>query len=90
MQKKSLPDELLVKTQVFSGVLKEDGTVDDTQVKWVTKHCSTCINHYIGSVFCGYSASECKIHGCLEALDNPHRDHDGWKCKDYQQKEAVG
>lgn len=45
--------------------------------------CFNCINYYRDGVFCGYSASMCKIHGCIEALDNPHYDTDGSKCPDY-------
>ena len=48
--------------------------------------CSNCNNYYKEGYFCGYNASCCRIHGCLEGYDHPHRDGDGSKCPDYTRR----
>ena len=46
--------------------------------------CTNCINCYQSGCFGGYNAIQCKIHGNIEAFDNPHHDMDGRKCDDYK------
>lgn len=48
--------------------------------------CDNCVNYYLEGYFCGYRAHCCKIHGCLEGYDHPHRDGDGSKCPDYMKQ----
>lgn len=56
-------------------------TISDNQPE-----CFNCENYYLDGYFCGYRASMCRIHGCLEVVGNPHYDGDGSKCEDYQRK----
>ena len=51
--------------------------------------CSNCVNYYREGYFCGYIAHCCKIHGCLEGYDHPHRDGDGSKCPDYAKRTGT-
>lgn len=48
--------------------------------------CENCNNYYLDGYFCGYRASRCKVHGNIEAFNNPHFDMDGSKCVDYERK----
>lgn len=64
--------ELLKKMEAF---------LDDNQPT-----CFNCQNRYKEGVFCGYRADSCKIHGNIEAFDNPHHDCDGSKCSDYKRR----
>ena len=50
-------------------------------------HCSTCTNYYNEGPLCGYSATMCKIYGCLENPSNPHYGCNAKLCKDYIKKE---
>lgn len=49
--------------------------------------CDNCTKFYYEGCLGGYQACSCEIHGILESFDNPHRDMDGSKCKDYCRKE---
>lgn len=48
--------------------------------------CFNCKNYYTKGCFGGYQASCCKIHGCIEEVNNPHNDCDGSKCDDYERR----
>ena len=48
--------------------------------------CENCTKFYYEGCLGGYQACSCEIHGILESFDNPHRDMDGSKCKDYCRK----
>lgn len=48
--------------------------------------CFNCQNHYREGCFGGYMASACRVHGNIEAWNNPHNDCDGSKCEDYKRK----
>lgn len=48
--------------------------------------CENCTKFYYEGCLGGYRACSCEIHGILESFDNPHRDMDGSKCKDYCRK----
>ena len=48
--------------------------------------CQNCDKYYIDSQYCGYSASMCKVNGCLDG--NPQHDFDGSKCKHYARKQG--
>ena len=50
-------------------------------------HCSSCNNYYQEGPLCGYSATMCKIHGCLENPNNPHYGCNASLCEDYDKKE---
>lgn len=49
--------------------------------------CENCTKFDYEGCFGGYRACSCEIYGILESFDNPHRDMDGSKCKDYCRKE---
>lgn len=51
--------------------------------------CFNCQNSTIEGTFCGYQAHNCKIHGNIEAFDNPHHDGDGSKCEDYKRRKVI-
>lgn len=46
--------------------------------------CWNCVNYHDAGNFGDYHAHDCKIHGNIEAFDNPHHDCDGSKCSDYR------
>lgn len=56
-------------------------TISDNQPE-----CFNCKNYYLDGYVCGYRASMCRIHGCIEVVGNPHYDADGSKCIDYERK----
>ncbi len=48
--------------------------------------CDNCLYYKSDGYFCGYESHSCRLYGNIEALDNPHHDGDGSKCKDYLRK----
>ena len=82
-------DEEDIREVTFKYNTKTDKKLLNMMIKFLSDNqptCFNCENYYTEGGFGGYQASCCKIHGCIEAFDNPHHDTDGSKCEDYKRK----
>lgn len=66
--------------------MKTDGKYIDELEKILDSYptCERCINFYIDGEYSSFRAICCKLHGCLDEIDNPHFDLDGLKCDDFK------
>ena len=82
-------DEEDIREVTFKYNTKTDKKLLNMMIKFLSDNqptCFNCENYYTEGGFGGYQASCCKIHGCIEAFNNPHHDTDGSKCEDYKRK----